>query len=463
MSSCCRRKIRWSYVVLLIASLPAKGQPDGQDEKKEFQDFIGHVIQFFYHVKTDERPPADMFYPYFDPDSVALDNQFNSKGTLSFDAATDYFLDITSFFYHNRITDLEVHQSAPFAISYGKKGPDYYAWVYQSFRYTYGSEKRDEHGWVELHARRSRSDRSFSILSLTKVTQPLSDIGWDQVPQPPAERPRVLQPRAPQPPADQLVEQPHAEPEADERRLKEAADRQRILAYKIKHEIKPPSSRFSLDFSFGGLAPVPDSGRMPHYNGGYLGNLSFHLHVHRLLDFGVGIMHIYDEMDLTAFQQSIEHYLTANHVGYQNVTATSTAFRYHMVYASFGLANYRSTRAVVALEPLIGWVYSDWFFHNQVNVGINYDGVDTQTSHISLGGAPFLAEGAKVMLQLRLDRDGMVRLQLSGYYLQGKSSAAAPLLAFTHAQQPMPAPANNLQVMAVTLGIHFTLNRPRDF
>lgn len=467
-----------------------------QEKKTEFQALVGHYMQLFPLLGGKSKPDVELFRPYFSRDAVTLDNQYYDGGTRGFDNALDYLVDIIEFFYANGIEHLQISQSDPGVVLYGKAGDDYYAWVYQCFTYVFRERRVDLHGWVEIHARRDPEDGVLRIVAVHSVGGAPADEDGDQiadvfdlcVPSPqgvetglngcplqaeePVEAPVTGSTQPGEQPAGQEQRTTRDPPKWDKIRIwtRVVKGRRVIKTQDVEMGVgetrspRSPSSRFSLDLSYGILGEVSDDDRTVSWNNGYSGDFGLHLHATRYLDFGIGLLHLYDAMGVSGFQANIVNYLVANNVPFTNISASSDAFHYNMVYASFGVGNYRSTRVVASLEPLAGMVYSNWVFPNQLGVTIQYTGEGTPTTKFSMATRPFFGEGLKAMLQLGMDKNGMVRLQISGYYLQSNDQLGVNQeLQFANSRGGVAVPEGRFRFLAAMVGLHFTLHRPGKF
>ena len=184
---------------------------------------------------------------------------------------------------------------------------------------------------------------------------------------------------------------------------------------------------------------------------GYTGGLSFNWYISGWLAAVLGYRYLFLPFDPGPLKTRVEAYLQQNHIVSQPVSVTSTGYQLHLVYGSLGVGTYRHENTIVGIAPLAGFVYS---FDNAVRLNVG------EGSQASLASSPFVVYGGRMTIQQSLGWDSPLRLELSAFYLQGRSSGAPVSVPIAGTAGTGPVPAPDLRMAGVTLGLQLTLHTP---
>ena len=427
---------------LLLADVPCHAQ-DGQAPPKQVMDCVNAYLDFFYYLGTTP-PGQDYFESLFFTGELTLDNDYYMY-PRKFSSAAAYYSDIFSFLFENpSVSDLTLEKISPPGEMVITNEPDgYHVFVYKALSYYYNNSTQHYAGWQEIVV--GQDAGSWKIAALHNVSGPPIP-----PPAPPVKRTRINTTR--------LVRQ----------------DRLTAKQWSELRSTIPPSARFSIELEGGALhllhnsfskrlpqgggPALPDSGGMARQNGYSLG-LSLHFYPTHWLQLHAGLEQLNPGLDEDRLQQQVKNYFVATGQGLKNVTVTSGAYSLHVLYAGLGFGNYNSSTFIVSVEPLIGQVYSDRVLPNDLTVHIS-SAQQAERATVSLGHPPFLAYGSKLSFQFGLGRNQMVRLALTGFYLQGHSPDAARKINFEDIPAGIVIPAPDLKAFGASLGVHIILHRP---
>ncbi|MBO9562464.1 MAG: hypothetical protein J7621_06795 [Niastella sp.] len=440
----------------------------------------------------------DKFFRLFVDQPVVLYNDYFDKGTEKFSDQYLYFEDITSFLIRNNpVNKLTITVSDAPYIYYARKGQTCFVWLHKSFNYDYIGKKKEIEGWIKLHVRWITDSTAFKIVAVEETVQP-ADTDLDQVPddydkcddtelnattnlsgcpvvQAPVRKPDKLT----QPDNSIIVRQENVIQRSDTvRNIPPPPPKVK----KTRKTPRPPSSRFGMEVTFGGLSTWPfntsfsrrelldertnrwsDSGAMA-YDVGYTAGLSIHYNLARWIGAGVGYQGLYAPIVVRELSRQVKNYLDYNRVNARDVTVNAKGYHMHLLYASLSLGYLRGTKHAFKFEPLIGQMYTDFLLPNSLEVGVTYPHKQ-EVQKISLKYPPFRVYGLKFTLQWGLGRynEGRVRFQLTGQYLAGKSDQPSQQIKFENLPAGVIIPSPDLKMATLQAGFHFTLKKPNNF
>ena len=492
-----------SYHLLLAVSLvvvrdSAQGQTRPQDDRVRGQ--LQRLVDNYKTVhdlivKEDEVSAEAIFNELFVDQSVRLERDYfdPDDDPEVFSSPAAYFNMITAFLIKNEdsVTDVDIRTSSNDETFYAKHGNWYFAWLKKTFSYNYKGQRKVISVWVRLTIVHSEQFNEMRILAIDRVEAPVDDDGdkipnlfddWKTTTRGASTDLRGCELQAI---VDPLIRADKGNGVSGVAGKKDKVVKPVVVIKEPRRKPIPPSARYSLEFTGGGIMPAgtsfsnrnlldyatntwKDSGALAGL-AGYSAELSLHYYMTNWLGIGIGVQHLYLPFADEKLLLQIKNYLGNAGINYRSVAVNSDAYRLHLFYSSLALGTFKSKRMVFRVEGLAGLLYSDVVWDNRLDINVDAGG-SQQTSSISLKYDPFPVYGSKITLQWGFGEYGNVRFQLSGVYLSGKSDGASrefhfnavPTATPTSAPAGFIIPAPDLKLAMVTAGFHITLHNPQQ-